>query len=244
MTVELKLDATVRTDQGKGASRRLRRAKQIPGIIYGAGKEPVALTFDEEQILRLMREEAFFSQILDVKVKGKRTERVILKDLQRHPFKPLVSHMDLLRIRAGEKMRQNVPIHFLNQEEAKGVKLEGGLVHHDLIEIEVECLPENLPTAIDVDIAELGLGESVHLSDITPPEDVVFPGLDTESDHDPVLVSIQAPRKVLEEEEEEAEAEAEAAASEAAEDTGAEEGDSGAGEASKGGDEEQSRNEG
>lgn len=242
MTVELKLDATVRADQGKGASRRLRRAKQIPGIIYGAGKEPVALTFDEEQVLRLMREEAFFSQILDVKVKGKRAEKVILKDLQRHPFKPLVSHMDLLRIRAGEKMRQNVPIHFLNQEEAKGVKLEGGLVHHDLIEIEVECLPENLPTAIDVDIAELGLGESVHLSDITPPESVVFPGLDTESGHDPVLVSIQAPRKVLEEDEEEAEAEA--AASETAEDTGAEEGDSGAGEDSEGGDKGQSRDEG
>ncbi|PWG65220.1 50S ribosomal protein L25/general stress protein Ctc [Sediminicurvatus halobius] len=239
MTVELKLDATVRTDQGKGASRRLRRAKQIPGIIYGAGKDPVSLTFDEEQVLRLMREEAFFSQLLDVKVKGKRTERVILKDLQRHPFKPLVTHMDLLRIRAGEKMRQHVPIHFLNQEDAKGVKLEGGLVHHDLIELEVECLPENLPAAIDVDIAELGLGESIHLSDITPPEGVVFPGLDPESDHDPVLVSIHQPRKVVEEDEEAA---AEEAAGETEAEGSAEEGS--ASEEAEGGEDEAKRDEG
>ena len=208
MSVELKLDATVRSDQGKGASRRLRRAKQIPGILYGAGKKPVSLTLDEEQVLRLMREEAFFSQILDVKVKGKRTEKAILKDLQRHPFKPLVTHMDLLRIKAGEKMRQSVPIHFLNQETATGVKVGGGVVHHDAIEVEVECLPEDLPAAIDIDISELEMGSSIHLSDVTPPEGVVFPGLDAETDHDPVLVSIHAPRKAVEEEDEEAEGEA------------------------------------
>ena len=208
MSVELKLDATVRSDQGKGASRRLRRAKQIPGILYGAGKKPVSLTLDEEQVLRLMREEAFFSQILDVKVKGKRTEKAILKDLQRHPFKPLVTHMDLLRIKAGEKMRQSVPIHFLNQESATGVKVGGGVVHHDVIEVEVECLPEDLPAAIDIDISELEMGSSIHLSEVTPPEGVVFPGLDPETDHDPVLVSIHAPRKVVEEEDDKAEGEA------------------------------------
>ncbi len=199
MSVELKLDATVREDQGKGASRRLRRAKQVPGILYGAGKEAVSLAFDEEQILRLLREEAFFSQLLDIKVKGKRAEKAILKDLQRHPFKPLVTHMDLLRIKAGEKMRQNVPIHFLNEETAVGVKVGAGIVHHDVIEIEVECLPQDLPGAVDVDIAELELGGSIHLSDIQAPEGVTFPGLDPETDHDPVLVSIHAPRKVVEE---------------------------------------------
>jgi len=204
MSVELKLDATVRSDQGKGASRRLRRAKQIPGILYGAGKKPVSLTLDEEQVLRLMREEAFFSQILDVKVKGKRTEKAILKDLQRHPFKPLVTHMDLLRIKAGEKMRQSVPIHFLNQETATGVKVGGGVVHHDAIELEVECLPEDLPAAIDIDISELEMGSSIHLSEVAPPDGVEFPGLDPETDHDPVLVSIHAPRKAVEEEADEA----------------------------------------
>lgn len=206
MAVELKLDATVREDQGKGASRRLRRAKQIPGIIYGAGKAPVALTFNEEQVLRLLREEGFFSQILDVKVKGKRVEKAILKDMQRHPYKPLVTHMDLLRIKAGEKMRQTVPLHFLNQETAKGVKLGGGVVHHDLIEIEVECLPNDLPNAIDVDIADLELGSAIHLSDLTAPEGVVFTGLDPENDHDPVLVSINAPRVVSEESDEDGDA--------------------------------------
>lgn len=203
MSVELKLDATAREDQGKGASRRLRRAKQIPGIVYGAGKEPASLAFNEEQVLRLMREEAFFSQIIDLKVKGKRSvEKVILKDLQRHPFKPLVTHMDLLRIKAGEKMRQHVPLHFLNEETAVGVKQGGGVVHHDAIEVDVECLPEHLPAYIEVDIAELELGASIHLSEITPPEGVAFPGLDPETDHDPVLVSIHAPRKVSDEAEE------------------------------------------
>ncbi len=203
MSVELKLDATIREDQGKGASRRLRRAKQVPGILYGAGKDAVSLTLDEEQILRLMREEAFFSQILDVKITGKRAEKAILKDLQRHPFKPLVTHMDLLRIKAGEKMRQSVPIHFLNQEMAVGVKLGGGVVHHDAIEVEVECLPNDLPAAIDVDIAALELGGSIHLSEINAPEGVSFPGLDPEADHDPLLVSIHAARKAMEEDEDE-----------------------------------------
>jgi len=206
MAVELKLDATVREDQGKGASRRLRRAKQIPGILYGAGKAPVSLSFNEEQVLRLLREEGFFSQILDVKIKGKRVEKAILKDMQRHPYKPLVTHMDLLRIKAGEKMRQTVPLHFLNQETAKGVKLGGGVVHHDLIEIEVECLPNDLPNAIDVDIADLELGSAIHLSDLTAPEGVVFTGLDPENDHDPVLVSINAPRVVFEESDDDSDA--------------------------------------
>lgn len=206
MAVELKLDATVREDQGKGASRRLRRAKQIPGILYGAGKAPVSLSFNEEQVLRLLREEGFFSQILDVKIKGKRVEKAILKDMQRHPYKPLVTHMDLLRIKAGEKMRQTVPLHFLNQETAKGVKLGGGVVHHDLIEIEVECLPNDLPNAIDVDIADLELGSAIHLSDLTAPEGVVFTGLDPENDHDPVLVSINAPRVVSEESDDDSDA--------------------------------------
>lgn len=199
MSVELKLDAAVRDDQGKGASRRLRRAKRVPGILYGADKKPVSLSFDEEQILRLLREEAFFSQILDVKVKGKRTEKAILKDLQRHPFKPLVTHLDLLRVKAGEKMRQQVPIHLLHQDEAVGVKQGNGVVHHDLIEIDVECLPDDLPTAIELDIIELNVGDSIHLSQVEAPAGVSFPGLDVENDHDPILVSIHTPRKAVEE---------------------------------------------
>lgn len=204
MSVELKLDAAVRDDQGKGASRRLRRAKRVPGILYGADKKPVSLSFDEEQILRLLREEAFFSQILDVKVKGKRTEKAILKDLQRHPFKPLITHLDLLRVKAGEKMRQQVPIHLLHQDEAVGVKQGNGVVHHDLIEIDVECLPDELPTAIELDIIGLNVGDSIHLSQVEAPAGVSFPSLDVENDHDPILVSIHTPRKAVEEDDEDA----------------------------------------
>lgn len=197
-SVELKLDASVRTEQGRGASRRLRREKKLPGIVYGADKEPVAITVGEEQVLRLMREEAFFSQIIDLNVDGK-TEQVILKDLQRHPFKPLVSHMDLLRVRANEKLRTSVPVHFLNEESAKGVKA-GGVVHHDLIEVEVECFPRDLPEYIEVDIADLDVDGSLHLSEIAAPKNVVFSQFSEESEQDPVVVSIHAPRKAVEEE--------------------------------------------
>lgn len=203
MSVELRLDAETRSEQGKGASRRLRRAKKLPAILYGADQPPVSLTLSEEQVLRLMRDETFFSQIIDLRVDG-RSERVILKDLQRHPFKPLVSHMDLLRVRAGQKLRQTVPIHFLNEETAKGVKA-GGVIHHDMNEVEVECLPDDLPTYIEVDIAGLELDSAMHLSEIAPPPGAVFVALETDPEHDPTLVSIHTPRVVEEEEPEEGE---------------------------------------
>lgn len=190
--VELKLDAALRKEQGTGASRRLRRAKQIPAILYGGDEEPVSIAVGEEQVLRLMNDESFFSQILEVKIQGKKTEQALLKDLQRHPFKPLVTHMDLQRVKAGEVLSTSVPIHFLNEETAKGVKQGGGVVHHDLIEIEIECLPQNIPEYIEVDIQELGVDEVIHLSEIPAPEGVNFSGLDEE--HDPAVVSIHLPR--------------------------------------------------
>lgn len=220
MSIELKLDASLRREQGKGASRRLRRAKQVPAILYGAGKEAVALTLDEQQIMRLMREEAFFSQIIDVKVKGKKTEQAVLKDLQRHPFKARITHMDLQRIKAGEKMRVHLPIHFLNEETAKGVKQDGGVLHRDMIEVEIECLPKDLPEYFEVDLAELGMDEAVHLSEIPLPEGVVIPALDNDPEHDPAVASIHAPRVAEEEEVEEEAAEAAEASREEAEEGG------------------------
>ncbi|MCO6442196.1 MAG: 50S ribosomal protein L25/general stress protein Ctc [Nitrococcus mobilis] len=199
MSVELKLDATVRTDQGKGASRRLRRAKKLPAILYGAKKDAIALTLDEEQVMRLMRDETFFSQIINVSIDGV-TERAILKDLQRHPVKPLVVlHMDLQRITAGQKLRQRVPLHFINEDKAAGVK-QGGTLHHDLIDVEIECLPRHLPAYIEVDIATLGLNEAYHLSDLKLPEGVVLTALGDDPDHDTSVVSIYTPRKSIEEE--------------------------------------------
>jgi len=205
MSVELVLNATPRKEQGRGASRRLRRAKQIPAIMYGTGKETVPLALDEEQVLRLMRTEQFFSQIIDVKVKGKKTEQAILKDLQRHPFKPLVAHLDLLRIKSDEMMRQTVPIHYLNEETARGVKTGGGVIHHDAIELEVECLPKDLPEYLELDVAELDVDQAYHFSDVTVPEDVTLMGLDEE--HDPPVVSISLPRGGRTVEEDEADAE-------------------------------------
>lgn len=198
MSAELKLDATVRTDRGKSASRRLRRAKQLPAILYGAKRDTIALALDEEQVLRLMREEAFFSQIIDVSIDGTR-ERAILKDLQRHPIKPLVLHMDLQRIAAGQKLHQHVPLHFINEDNAVGVK-QGGVLHHDLIEVEVECLPKHLPEYIEIDTAHLDLDEAYHLSDLKLPEGVTLTALAYDMEHDTSVVSIYTPRKVVKEE--------------------------------------------
>ncbi|MBA1146215.1 50S ribosomal protein L25/general stress protein Ctc [Ectothiorhodospiraceae bacterium WFHF3C12] len=215
MSVELKLDAEKRTDKGKGASRRLRRAKQLPAVLYGAGKEAVAIQVQEEQVLRLLREETFFSQIIDIKL-GKQTEQALLKDMQRHPFKPLVSHLDFQRIKAGEKLTTHIPIHFLNEDKAKGVK-EGGVIHHDMIEVEIECLPQDIPEFLEVDVLELEIGDSVHLSQVSVPEGVAIPSLSNDPEQDPTVVSIHAPRvtaEQLEEEAEEAAAEGAAAAGE------------------------------
>ncbi|EAR23597.1 50S ribosomal protein L25/general stress protein Ctc [Nitrococcus mobilis] len=199
MSVELKLDAAVRTDQGKSASRRLRRAKKLPAILYGAKKDAIALALDEEQVMGLMRDETFFSQIIDVNI-GDTTERAILKDLQRHPVKPLVVlHMDLQRVTAGQKLRQRVPLHFINEEKAVGVK-QGGTLHHDLLDVEIECLPRHLPAYIEVDIATLGLDEAYHLSDLKLPKGVVLTALGDDPDHDTSVVSIYTPRKPTEEE--------------------------------------------
>lgn len=210
MSVELKLDAEKRTDQGKGASRRLRRAKKLPAVLYGAGKEAVSIQLDEEQVLRLMREETFFSQIIDIKL-GKQSEQALLKDMQRHPFKPLVSHMDFQRVKAGEKLTTHIPIHFLNEDKAKGVK-EGGMIHHDMIEVEIQCMPKDIPEYLEVDVAELEIGDSVHLSQLAVPKGVEIPSLSNDPEHDPTVVSIHAPRVS----EEQLEAEAEEAAAEGA----------------------------
>ncbi len=218
MSIELTLDATLRKEQGKGASRRLRRAKQVPAILYGAGKDAVSLTVGEEQLLRLMREEVFFSQIIDVKVKGKKTERVVLKDLQRHPFKQLVTHLDLQRIREGHALRVHLPIHFLNEDTATGAKQQGGVIHHDMIEVEIECLPKDLPEYLELDLADLELDQAIHLSQLSVPEGVLIPALDHDPVHDPAVVSIHAPRLIPDEDEEEAAAEGAEASAEPSED--------------------------
>lgn len=196
MPVELKLTAETRADLGKGASRRLRRAKKVPAVLYGGHKESTALTLASQQLLRLMEEEAFYSQIITVEVDGK-AEQAVVKDIQRHAFKPLVAHVDLQRVVANEALRAHIPLHFMNQEAP--VKAHGGVIHHDMVEVEVECLPKDLPQYIEVDCGQLTVGGSIHLSEIKLPKGVTIPALAQGSDHDLPVVSLHASRVSAEE---------------------------------------------
>jgi len=202
MAKEFDLIAEIREDSGKGASRRLRRAGKVPAILYGAGKAPTSITFDANQLLRKMELEAFFSSVLTVKV-GSKSQQAILKDVQAHPAKRMVLHMDLQRIVADEKIRMTVPVHFLNEDVAPGVK-EGGSVSHMMTEVEVTCLPADLPEYLDLDIGELELDALLHLSDIPLPSGVEIPDLALDNDRD--VVSIHIIKEVIEEVEEEEEA--------------------------------------
>ncbi len=209
MAVELKLPADKRSDTGKGASRRLRRGKLVPGIVYGAGKEPEMIELSAFSLARMMETESFYSQVIDLTVKGKKSQPVVVKDLQRHPFKDLVLHVDFQRVKAGEKLHIHVPLHFLNDDTCKGVKA-GGVVHKDAIEVAIIALPKDLPEYIEVDLANLDVGEALHLSDLTLPPNVeleAFAHGDDTHDADQPIVSIVQPRvSKLDEAAEEAEA--------------------------------------
>ncbi len=203
MSLSFEIIAETRQDVGKGASRRLRKANKVPAIIYGADKPPQSLTLDHDIMLRNLDQESFYSHILEVKIDGK-TQKAVLKAVQRHPYKARIQHVDLLRTSAKQKLCMHVPLHFLGEDVAPGVK-EGGLVSHNLIEAEIECLPADLPEYLEVDISELPLNGLVHLSEIKLPEGVVIPALAQGEDQDQVVASIHLQRAV-EEEHEEAEA--------------------------------------
>jgi len=203
MSLSFEIIAETRQDVGKGASRRLRKANKVPAIIYGADQPPQSLTLDHDIMLRNLAQEAFYSHILEVKIDGK-PQKAVLKAVQRHPYKARIQHVDLLRTSAKQKLRMHVPLHFLGEDVAPGVK-EGGMVSHNLIEAEIECLPADLPEYLEVDISELPLNGLVHLSEIKLPEGVVIPALAQGEEQDQVVASIHLQRAV-EEEHEEAEA--------------------------------------
>ena len=190
------LEAEARNDLGKGASRRLRREGKVPAVIYGSGKEPTSLSLDHNDLLHKLENEAFFSHILTVKLGGKE-ESAIIKDLQRHPSKPVVLHMDLQRVSASEKIRVHVPIHFVNEEKCPGVK-EGGLVTHNMTEVEVACLPKDLPEFIEADLSNLQLDAIFHLTDIKLPSGVEAVELTHGEGHDQPVASIHMPRAAKE----------------------------------------------
>ncbi|MCB1670332.1 MAG: 50S ribosomal protein L25/general stress protein Ctc [Pseudomonadales bacterium] len=206
MSDAFELEAKVRTDLGKGASRRLRRLNnEIPAVVYGGDKEPLSITLSHNEMLHATENEAFFSHIITLKV-GNDSEQVIIKDLQRHPARPFLMHADFQRIKADEEITVHVPIHFLNEDKCKGHKLEGGIVNKILTDLEVSCLPGKLPEYLEVDLLELHIGDSLHISDMTLPEGVTSVALAHGGDDaDSVIVTIMAPRAVEEETTEEGE---------------------------------------
>ena len=215
MAISFELNAEPRTDMGKGASRRLRHAGKVPAIMYGGGKDPEALTLQHNEVLRNLEHEAFYSHILNIKVGGTAT-RAILRDMQRHPSRPVVMHIDLQRISETEKLKTHAPLHFTGEDVAVGVKA-GGLVSHELTEVSIECLPKDLPEFIEVDITALDVGDALHLSDLQVPDGVTLPDLARGEGHDLAVVSIHAKRGGDEIEAEEAEGGIEAEGGEAGE---------------------------
>jgi large subunit ribosomal protein L25 len=172
MTASLDVNAQLRQESGKGASRRLRRRGLVPAIVYGADRNPEMISLAHNELVRHLEQEAFYSQVLNLKLEDK-SEKVVIKDLQRHPARPFVLHVDFQRIRAEEKIRMSIPLHFLNETSAKGAKL-GGVVSHNLTEIEVSCLPKDLPQYIEIDLSDMEIGDIVHLSQIPLPEGVAL----------------------------------------------------------------------
>ncbi|WP_110687136.1 50S ribosomal protein L25/general stress protein Ctc [Salinicola aestuarinus] len=194
------LTANVRTELGKGASRRLRRKnEQVAAIIYGGEAEPLPITIDKPAFYKAIEDEAFFSSIVDIEVDGK-SQQVIIRDLQRHPYKALITHADFMRVDATHEITINVPLHFLNEEECKGVKDEGGVLHVLSNDVQVSCLPSKLPEYLEVDVAELGLGETIHLSDIKLPEGLSLVELSHGEEHDAGVVSVTHPTVVRDDE--------------------------------------------
>lgn len=170
MSEAIVLNAQARKDIGKGASRRLRRADLVPAIVYGGEAEPVQITLEGKAIRKALEAEAFYSQVLTISIDGA-DQQAILKDLQRHPAKEYAMHMDFLRVDAAHAITTHVPLHFINEEACAGVKA-GGAIVHNRVEIEVKCLPGDLPEFIEVDMADVELGGHVHLSDLAVPAGV------------------------------------------------------------------------
>lgn len=194
---EFTLNAQTRSDLGKGASRRLRRnANLIPAVVYGGEEAPELISLETREVVKLLLNDAAFSSILELNIAGTK-QSVLIKDLQRHPAKEFVLHADFVRVIAGQKLTTIVPVVLLNDEECVGVKLGGGDIFRLATEIEVTCLPQDLPESIEVDMLEVDLNETVHLADIKAPKGVEFTAL--EQDNNIAVVTV-SPARVEEEE--------------------------------------------
>ena len=181
------IQATGRNVEGKGASRRLRRAASIPAIIYGGKSQPQPIQLDHEKIWLAQQNEWFYSSILNLDVEGK-VEQVLLRDMQRHPFKQIILHLDFQRVDANQTLRASVPLHFLNEDKSPAGKAADVVVLHELNDVEVSCLPKDLPEFIEIDLSNLVVGDIIHLSDLKLPEGVELPELKLGKEHDVAVV--------------------------------------------------------
>ena len=211
------ITATSRNVEGKGASRRLRRSGQVPAIVYGAKAEPQNVQLEHNALWLASQNEWFYSSILDLAIDGK-VQKVLLRDMQRHPFKQQIMHLDFQRVSENEAIRVAVPLHFLNQEKSPAGKMADVVITHELNEIQVSCLPKDLPEFVEIDLSKLKPGDTVHLSQVKLPAGVEVPELKLGADHDVAVVVARHTREEVEEAPaaEAGEGEAQAAGEEAA----------------------------
>ena len=209
MSDAITIEATERSVTGKGASRRLRKEGLVPAIIYGGEAEPTQINLDHNKFFHALENEAIYTQVIDLNV-GKKKEKVILRDLQRHPYKQLIMHADFFRIDAKKVLHVTVPFHFINADNCVGVKVGGGLLNHIMSEVEVMCLPKDIPEFIEVDVTDIELGSAVHLSELTLPKGVQIVALTHGEDHDSGVAAVTKTREEKEETEDDDSAEAEA----------------------------------
>lgn len=202
MSAGFELTAQVRDTLGKAAARRMRHTGVIPGVIYGGGKAPQSITLPHDAVLHALAEEAFHSHILDIKLDNGQAEKVVLKDVQRHAYKEKVAHVDFMRVNAKEKLTMRIPLHFIGEEAAPGVAL-GGVVSKLMADVEVKCLPAQLPEFIEVDISKLDIDHALHLTDLKLPKGVELAHAADEA-HDQPIVSIHQPKVSAEAAEEDA----------------------------------------
>lgn len=197
--IDFNLSAQPREETGTSAMRKMRRAGQLPGVVYGAGSEAVPITLSSLEVSRHLEHEAFYSHILNLKLKNKK-EQVILRSVQRHPVRSdVLLHIDLQRISKDAKIRMTVPFHFVGEDVAPGVKEQSGLFSHLMTEVEISCLPSDLPEFIEVDVSELHIGEPVHLSDLTVPEGLELVELSHGHDHAVVIINVRKEQPIEEE---------------------------------------------
>jgi large subunit ribosomal protein L25 len=187
MSIHHTIVAEFRENQGKGASRRLRHQGKVPAIIYGGHRDALALSLSQNELLHASEQESFYSSIIEIKVGADISQQAVVRDMQRHPYKPIIMHVDFMRVTADEKLTIAVPVHFIGAEKSPAGKASGVVIQHLMTEIEIEALPKDLPEFLAVDLSQIKAGDSVMLSDVKLPEGVSIPALESGTEHDAVI---------------------------------------------------------